>query len=166
VLIICSISYIYFSKKAEVFVKNLLPYLLIIAAMYSCNKRNDVGNPWNFSWSHKGTNYHASKADAYISPFDLSLGPNQVVAYVPSMPSYKLSIKLTSLNPGTYSIGAGNNIGYIDEAGFELQGVEGTVTIQANASNQLSGSFSAKLLQSPSDTTVINGSFINISLHP
>ena len=93
---------------------------------------------------------------------------NHIAASVPNLPrDHKISIYLTSLNQGSYNVSLSTNkVRYIDEAGYELGGAAGTVTITSNSNSKLSGNFAIKLINLSSDTTLLNGSFSNILLHP
>ena len=141
--------------------------LLSLMLVLSCNKSSGDDN-WNFSWTHQNNSYTASSANAYISQIDLDKGPNHIAASVASLTfDYKISIYLTSLNPSSYPVSLSTNtVRYIDDAGFELAGAAGTVTITSNSNSKLSGNFSIKLINPSSDTTLLNGSFANIPLHP
>ena len=147
--------------------KRIESFLVLAIVILSCNKSSDNDN-WSFAWTHTGNSYSATSANAYISQIDLDKGPNHIAASVPSVPrDYKISIYLTSLNQGSYSVSLSTNkVRYIDEAGYELGGAAGTVTITANSSSKLSGNFAVKLINLSSDTTLLNGSFANIPLHP
>ena len=147
--------------------KSIEAFFVFAIVILSCNKSSDNDN-WSFAWTHTGNSYSATSANAYISQIDLDKGPNHIAASVPSVPrDYKISIYLTSLNQGSYSVSlSANKVRYIDEAGYELGGAAGTVTITANSSSKLSGNFAVKLINLSSDTTLLNGSFSNILLHP
>jgi hypothetical protein len=134
----------------------------------SCNKDNPSTDPWSFNWTYQNAPHSATRADAYISQAGLGLGPNQIVAAISSpSPSYRISIRLSSLSPNSYSVSlTSNKFDYIDDSGNDLAGVQGNVTISSNANNKLSGSFSVNLINAASDTTAITGSFTNIDLHP
>jgi len=142
-------------------------FLTLAIVILSCNKSSDNDN-WSFAWTHTGNSYSATSANAYISQIDLDKGPNHIAASVPSVPrDYKISIYLTSLNQGSYSVSlSANKVRYIDDAGYELGRAAGTVTITSNSSSRLSGNFAVKLINLSSDTTLLNGSFANIALHP
>ena len=141
--------------------------LISLMLILSCNKSSDDNN-WEFSWTHKNNSYTASDANAYISQIDLGKGPNHIAASIASLPrDYKISIYLASLNPSSYSVSLSTNkVRYIDDAGYDLAGAAGTVTVTSNSNNKLSGNFSIKLINPSSDTTLLNGSFANITLHP
>ena len=147
--------------------KSIEAFLVFAIVILSCNKSSDNDN-WSFAWTHIGNSYSATSANAYISQIDLDKGPNHIAASVPSLPrDYKISIYLTSLNQGSYSVSLSTNkVRYIDDAGYELGGAAGTVTITSNSSSKLSGNFAVKLINLSSDTTLLNGSFANIPLHP
>ncbi|HEV8512229.1 MAG TPA: hypothetical protein VGQ59_03100 [Cyclobacteriaceae bacterium] len=70
----------------------------------SCNKDNPSTDPWSFNWTHQNVPHSATSADAYINQAGLALGPNQIVAAITSpSPSYRVSIRLSSLSPNSYS---------------------------------------------------------------
>ena len=142
-------------------------FLVLAIVILSCNKPSDNDN-WSFAWTHTGNSYSATSANAYISQIDLGKGPNHIAASVPNLArDYKISVYLTSLNQGSYSVSLSTNkVRYIDEAGYELGGAAGTVTITSNSNSRLSGSFAVKLINLSSDITLLNGSFSNILLHP
>ena len=140
---------------------------ILLMLILSCNKSSDDNN-WNFSWTHENNSHTASSANAYISQIDLAKGPNHIAASIAGLTTdYKISIYLTSLNPSSYSVSLSTNkVRYIDDSGYDLAGAAGTVTITSNSNSKLSGNFSIKLINPSSDTTLLNGSFANIPLHP
>lgn len=146
--------------------KTLTIFIFLILIL-ACNKPGDDNN-WDFSWTHKNNSYTASGANAYISQIDLDKGPNHIAASIASLArDYKISIYLTSLNLSSYLVSLSTNkVRYIDDSGYELAGAAGAVTITSNSNSKLSGNFSIKLINPSSDTTLLNGSFANIRLHP
>ena len=147
--------------------KSIEAFFVFAIVILSCNKSSDNDN-WSFAWTYIGNSYSATSANAYISQIDLDKGPNHIAASVPSLPrDYKISIYLTSLNQGSYSVSLSTNkVRYIDDAGYELGAAAGSVTITSNSNSKLSGNFAVKLINLSSDTTLLNGSFANIPLHP
>jgi hypothetical protein len=148
--------------------KKISIIITLMIIILSCNKDNDPDDSWSFNWSHQNVAHSATSADAYITQADLGLGPDQIVAFISSFsPYYRLSMRLSSLTPGSYAVSlASNKFDYVDDSGNNLAGAEGSVTISSNSNNKLSGSFSVKLINISSDTTSITGTFVNINLHP
>ena len=142
-------------------------FFVLAIVILSCNKPSD-DNEWSFTWTHQSSSHSATGANAYITQIDIDKGPNHIAVSDPSVPrDYKISIYLTSLNPGSYTVSLSTNkVRYIDDAGYELGGAAGTVNITSNASSKLSGNFAIKLINLSSDTTLLNGSFVGIPLHP
>jgi len=142
-------------------------FFILAIVILSCNKSSG-DDQWSFTWTHQSSSHSATSANAYISQIDLDKGPNHIAASDPSLPrNYKVSIYLTSLNPGSYSVSlTTNKVRYIDDAGYDLAGAAGTVIISSNSNSKLSGNFSMKLINASSDTTMLNGSFAGIPLHP
>jgi hypothetical protein len=142
-------------------------FFTLAIVILSCNKPSD-DDKWSFTWTHQSSSHSATSANAYISQIDLGKGPNHIAASDPSLPrDYRISIYLTSLNPGSYTVSLSTNkVRYIDDAGFELAGAAGTVIISSNSNSKLSGNFAMKLINASSDTTLLNGSFVDIPLHP
>ena len=148
--------------------KKIAIIFILMLTIVSCSKNNDSNDSWSFIRTHQNVSHSATSADAYISQVGLGLGPNQIVATISSSgPNYRVSMRLSSLSPNSYSVSlASNKFDYIDDSGNNLAGAQGTVTISLNSNNKLSGSFSIKLINASSDTTAIIGSFTNINLHP
>jgi len=141
----------------------IIAYGLSIIVL-SCNKDNNTES-WSFTWTHQNVSHTAVAADAYLSASGPIIGPNEIVATDRSIPTnnYRIDIKLSSLAPNTYSVGTvSNTFDYIDDLGFNLTSVQGTVTISLNSNSKLSGSFSVNL----NNTTTITGAFNKINLHP
>ncbi|HMK16837.1 MAG TPA: DUF6252 family protein [Chitinophagaceae bacterium] len=140
---------------------------LFAIVILSCNKPSD-DDKWSFTWTHQSTSHSATSANAYITQVDLGKGPNHIAASDPALPrDYRISIYLTSLSPGSYTVSlATNKVRYIDDGGYDLAGAAGNVTITSNSNSKLSGNFAMKLINASSDTTLLNGSFANIPLHP
>ena len=138
--------------------------------LLSCNKdNNDNSNDsWSFTWTHENVIHMATEAAAYITQAGVGMGSNQIIANIGTPGAQpRVSILLTSLNPDTYPVSVNTNrFDYVDDAGNDLRGAAGTVTISANSGNKLSGDFSVKLINPSSDTTMITGSFTDINVHP
>ena len=148
--------------------KKLAIIFNLMLTILSCGKDNDSTDSWSFNWTHQNVPHSATSADAYISQAGLGLGPNQIVASLSSSgPNYRVSMRLSSLNPNSYPVSLTfNKFDYVDDSGNDLAGAQGSVTISLNSNNKLTGSFSVKLINVSSDTTTITGSFTNINLHP
>ncbi len=156
------------AKKKTSAMKKIAVILTLVATILSCNKGNDSSDSPIFSWTHQNVFHLATSADAYISQAGLGVGPNQILAFVPSSsPNYRVSIRLSSFAPDTYAVSlTSNNFDYVDDSGNNLVGAQGHITISSNTNNKLSGSFIVKLINASSDTTDFVGLFANITLHP
>jgi hypothetical protein len=146
-------------------------FILLSLITFSCKKKEDtIDEISNFTWTYQNQAYTATSSAAYLSSFDLSLGPNHILAYlgVPGFgTSYKVSIRLSALNPTVYPVSFTSNIfEYIDDFGRNLGAVDGTVTILSNTGNKLKGSFDVKILRGIGDTAVLKGQFNNVDMKP
>ena len=147
--------------------KKFVVFLSLVFIIQSCSKDKKEKGSGSFTWNHRNVSHTATIADAYISQAGLGLGPNQIIANDGSTTFYRVSMRLSSLNPGSYAVSlTSNKFDYVDDLGFDLAGAQGTVTILSNSTNKLSGNFSVKLINASSDTTVITGAFSNILVHP
>jgi len=147
--------------------KNLAAIFILALIVQSCSKDNKKEDSASFTWVHLNVSHTATSADAYNSQAGLGLGPNQIIANNGTATSYRVSIRLSSLNPNSYAVSlTSNKFDYVDDAGYNLAGAKGTVTISSNSVNKLSGNFSVKLINASFDTTAITGSFSNIPVHP
>jgi len=113
---------------------------------------NNPGAVWGFTWTAGGTTV---KADSgfYFPQF------TNIIAYKNGA---SVNIILSSLNVGTYSISSatGNTLDYEDNSYHTYSATHGSVAISSNASNKMSGSFSASF--SGSVVTNISGEFSNL----
>src|SRR5438270_9263032 len=117
--------------------KHLIIFILAFTII-SCSKDNHSAGASSFIWTHQNISHSASGADAYVTQAGIGFGPNQIVAYISSMSAnYKLSIRLTSLIPGSYPVSlSSNKVDYIDDQGFNLAGTGGSVIISSNEDNK------------------------------
>jgi hypothetical protein len=147
--------------------KNIAAIFVLTLAFSSCFIDKRPTDPF-FNWTHQNVPHHTTDAQAYISQSGLGMGPNQIVAKITSSGVMdRVNIQLSSLSPNTYVVSLSTNkFYYVDDAGNILGGAGGSVTIWSNTGNKLSGNFSVKLINSSSDTTLIEGWFANIDLHP
>jgi len=148
--------------------KKITVIFTLFVTILSCNKDTHSNDSSSFTWTHQNVFHSATSADAYISQAGLGVGPNQILAFVTtSGPNYRVSIRLSSLNPNSYAVSlTSNKLDYVDDLGNNLAGAQGSVTISSNANNKLSGSFSVKLINASFDTTAFIGLFTNITVHP
>jgi hypothetical protein len=138
--------------------------LILLSCSKDSNKSNDS---WSFTWTHENVIHMATGAAAYVTQAGVGLGSNQIIATMGNSSQPRVSIQLSSLNPNSYPVSVSTNrFDYVDDAGNDLRGAAGTVTISANSGNKLSGDFSVKLINPSSDTTMITGSFTDINVHP
>lgn len=146
--------------------KNLLGSLSLVLILFSCSKDEKKNDPMIFTWTHLGVSHNATTADAYISQAGLGLGPNQILANNGTTTFFRVSIRLSSLNAGSYTISSANKVDYVDDAGFNQVATGGTVTIQSNSNNKISGLFTVTLTDASSNTSTLTGQFSNVTVHP
>lgn len=146
--------------------KNLIAYSCLALFLFSCSKDEKKNDPMIFTWTHLSVSHNATTADAYISQAGLGLGPNQILANNGSATFFRVSIRLSSLNAGSYNISSVNKVDYVDDAGFNQVATTGTVTIQSNSNNRLSGLFTVTLTDPSSNNSTLTGQFSNIVVHP
>lgn len=146
--------------------KNLIAYSCLTLFLFSCSKDEKKNDPMIFTWTHLSVSHNATTADAYISQAGLGLGPNQILANNGSATFFRISIRLSSLNAGSYTISSVNKVDYVDDAGFNQVATSGTVTIQSNSNNRLSGLFTVTLTDPSSNNSTLTGQFSNIVVHP
>jgi len=129
-------------------------FFILAIVMLSCSKPSD-DDKWSFTWTHQTSSHTATSANASITQIDLGKGPNHIAASDATLTrDYRISIYLTSLNPGSYAVSLSTNkVRYIDDGGYELAGAAGNVTITSNSNSKLSGNFAMKLINASSDTT-------------
>lgn len=136
--------------------------------LLSCSKDSNTSNDsWGFTWTHENVRHMATEAAAYATQAGVGMGSNQIIATMGTGSQSRVSIQLSSFDPNSYPVSVSTNrFDYVDDAGNDLRGAAGTVTISANSGNKLSGDFSVKLINPASDTTLITGSFTDINVHP
>lgn len=142
-----------------------------ILSSSSCNKTGDSDSkpPSNFTWTYYNSTYKADLCSAYVN-YDLA--PFLIMAITgTNFNTYftqKISITLTSFNPGDYSFVPGpgsSRLEYIDVLGYVHSGVSGTLTITSYTNNLMSGNFSA-VMAGPSGNETITGNFTNVRVRP
>lgn len=150
-------------------------FLFLVSASFvfsSCKKSNDKRSPVIFTWTHGGNTYNPSFSSAFLGT-GYTFTPFHIVAGFGTYPSGfvpRVDFHLTSFNTGTYTIAPSpatvNTLRYIDDGGFILEGISGTINITVNANNLLSGNFSVTLTDPSSATSSLTGSFANITISP
>ncbi len=152
-----------------------LAAMTIFAILFiSCGKNNDddtpPANPNSFTWTFQGNNYTATQDTAFTS----GLGLAPFVIYAGTGSSYLLYVRrlffyLSSFNPGTYTFGlppgASNTFSYLDDAGINWSGINGSFIITTNSGGRMSGSFSGEL-SGPGGNLPVSGSFSNMPVKP
>lgn len=146
--------------------------LLLVAAIFlsfQCTKKYDTDEPQSsFVWSFQNNTYAATLDTAYTQGFGLS--PFYIVAisgthFVTNF-NRKIDFTLTSFNPGSYTISLSTNkLHYIDDAGFNWDGISGTLNITSNVNNRMSGNFTA-MMNGPSSNIPISGNFDHVPVKP
>jgi hypothetical protein len=108
---------------------------------------------------------------AFLSGHGLAIIPISIIAGfqgVSNTISRRVEFNLTSFNVGSYNIGplpgSPNRLSFIDDAGFNLNGISGTLNITANSNNYLTGNFSITMIDASSVTSQLTGSFANMSV--
>jgi hypothetical protein len=138
----------------------VITIILFSLFFISCKKQDSNAN--TFVWTFKSKNYSASWDNAYLS----SRSPTPIIVAgigANINPNIRVSISLTSFNPGTYTFGSGgNSFYYIDDNGNNLNTISGTTTITANTNNRLSGTFNATLADISGSQNLVSGSFTNV----
>jgi len=140
-------------------------FLLLSCICYSCKKADPVTGPGSFSWTINSSTTTASWDSAFVR----SMGTTPLIMAGKgsggSITNPQLVISIASFNIAMYSIGSGNEIEYIDDAGNTYFGISGTVNITAYSNSRLSGLFSASLA-GPSGSFSITGEFANVPVAP
>jgi hypothetical protein len=137
----------------------------------SCKKSNDA-EPGSFTWTHAGKTFQAMAFAAFPNPsyffteFNVLAGYGDFATHV----ERRVTFHLNSFAVGSYTIVAYpapvNIFDYVDDAGFNLAGISGTVNITSNVNNLLSGNFSVTLVNASSATSLITGSFTDVPIKP
>ena len=141
----------------------LLLSLNTALVLFSCSKSGGSNDPVkNFTWTYDGVTYSTAVDTALIQ----TPGPYVIIAVNGSSflnAASRVYISPTSFAIGTYTLNAGgNSLLYIDEQGYNLAGVSGSLNITANSNSRLSGNFSATLSHPAGGTKPISGSFTNV----
>jgi len=163
-------------KKSNNFLFNPVFIFFIVIALYSCHKSNDTAaTEGNFVWTHKAVTTSTNTDTAFVSVSGLAYPPYTILAGFPRS-SYSSAIQkrvefnLTSFNAGTYTItsgaGAANKMNYIDDAGYNLNGISGTITITVNSGNKISGNFSCMVVDGAAVSSQLSGNFTNMVVNP
>src|SRR5262245_35859995 len=100
----------------------------LVLILLSCSKDSDKSNDsWSFTWTHENVVHMATGAAAYATQAGVGLGSNQIIATMGTSSQPRVSIQLSSLNPGSYPVSVNTNrFEYIDDAGNDLRGATGT----------------------------------------
>jgi hypothetical protein len=145
--------------------------LMVSFIFYACNKADDSSGQSNnqFQWTHKGVTHTTNIYDtAYITSRGLSILPYTILAGT-GLRIYtiarRVQFQLSSFNVGSYTIGpsgSANILYFIDDDGFDLEGVSGTLVITSNSNNRMSGNFSVTLRDAYAVSTQLTGSFADM----
>lgn len=148
--------------------KRFFYFLLFIAAVVvfiSCKKSPVTDNTRSFTWTCRDTTYTAGWDSAFIR----SMATTPIIFAGKGQGSFfsnkQLAISIASFSTGTYSIGSGNEVEYIDNTGNVFFGISGTVNITTYANNRISGSFAADVA-GPTGSFPISGNFTNTPVAP
>lgn len=140
---------------------------LLFFTFLACKKSDHSTYAESFTWVFADTNYTANFRSAFISSMSIT-GPLIVAGTGNSLINHGTgpSITIPSFNLGTYTFVSGTNtrIHYIDDAGFVLESISGTIAITENLNSRLSGNFSATLIDILGVIHTITGSFTNIPI--
>lgn len=144
--------------------------LVLSFVFYACNKGDDSYGQNNnqFQWTHKGVTHTTIYDTAYITPQGLSILPYMILAGK-GLRIYTIEksvvFHLSSFNVGAYTIGpagAANVLYFTDDAGFNLEGVSGTLNITTYSNSHITGSFSVTVRDGSAVTTQLTGSFTDM----
>lgn len=157
--------------------KSSFSIVLIVSAsfvFYACNKSSDSSfNPSDnqFQWTYSGVAHTTTYDTAFLTSHGLGIIPISIIAGFqgPSnVISRRVEFNLTSFNTGIYSIGPSpsspNRLSFIDDAGFNLNGVSGSLNITSNSNNYLTGNFTTTVSNGSGVTSELTGSFANMSI--
>lgn len=134
-------------------------FLLLGCICCSCKKSDPATGPSSFTWTVNSSTSTASWDSAFVR----SMGTTPLI--IAGKGSSQLVISIASFNTAMYSIGSGNEIEYIDDAGNTYFGISGTVNITVYSNSRLSGLFSASLA-GPSGSFSISGEFAYVPVVP
>lgn len=147
----------------------------IALAFCACSKSNSSASPGadNFIWLHNSVNHTTNLDTAFLSGYGLSIPPYTLIAGYPRPPfSFQVRVQftLTSFDVGNYTINSSptspNRLTYTDDAGNDLNGTSGTLSITANNGNYLTGNFSTTVINASSVTSQLTGNFTNMPIKP
>lgn len=140
---------------------------IFLLSLVACKKSDQSAAVNSFTWKYDDSNYIANFKTAYISSISIT-GPIIIAGTGNSIMSKGTgpSMTIPSLNVGTYTIGSNpnNQIQYIDDEGFALQSINGTINITENTGSSLSGNFTATLIDATSVNHPLTGSFTQIPI--
>ena len=156
--------------------KSLICIVLLGSFVFwSCSKSNDTSSQNivnSFTWIHGGNTYKATIDTAFLGA-GYTITPFHIIAGFGTFPlgfNRRIDFHLTSFAVGAYTIvpspATVNTLQYIDDAGFNLEGISGNLTITGNSNNLLSGNFSLTLINGSAVTSPMSGSFTNMSIRP
>ena len=158
-----------FMKTSSTALFSFLPLLLICFIYYSCTKpiEDNSQSTNQFQWTHKGILHTTVYDTAYITSQGLSVLPHTLLAGTQRINTIvgRVTFQLTAFNVGTYNIGPGpaaNLIYYIDDDGFNLKGVSGTLNITAYDNSRITGNFLVTLVDGSAVNTQLTGSFTDM----
>jgi hypothetical protein len=145
--------------------------LMSLFLLSSCKKSNDA-DQGSFTWTHAGKTFQPPVYAAYLGT-GYTFTPFHIIAGFGNFPSgfdRRVDFHLTSFTVGSYTIvlspSTANTLDYIDDAGFNLAGTSGTLNITANANNRMSGNFSVTVINPAMATSLMTGSFTDITINP
>lgn len=140
----------------------------------SCKKSGDnsSSNKHSFTWTTGGKNFTPTIDTAFLRP-SFTTTPYHIIAGFGTFPSrfdQRIDFHLSSFAAGSYTISSGsgavNTLYYIDDAGYNLEAISGTLNITASSNNLISGNFSVVLINPSRATSTMTGKFTNVSVVP
>jgi hypothetical protein len=153
--------------KTRVFSLSFYITITFLVSLLACKKSDQAEAVNSFTWTYEDSNYIANFRTAYISSISIT-GPIIIAGTGNSIMSKGTgpSITIPSLNVGSYPIGANpnNQIQYIDDEGFALQSIAGTINITENTGSRLSGNFTATIIDATSVNHSLTGIFTQIPI--
>jgi hypothetical protein len=153
-------------KSSACFVLPLLVCFIFCACHKPYPSNNQSTN--QFQWTHKGVTHTTVYDTAYMTSQGLSALPYMLLAGT-GLRIYTIArsveFHLNSFNVGTYTIGpsgSANVLYFVDDNGFNLIGVSGTVNITAYSNSRITGNFSVTMLDGSAVTSQLTGSFTDM----
>ncbi len=136
---------------------------IIVSFLFSCSKSDNENTEGSFKWTYEGTTYTADIDTAFMTRY----GSPTIVAGSGTAwlaMGRRIITSLTSFNAATYAFGAGssNDFEYIDDGGFNLSGISGTLTITSSSTSAISGNFSVTLIDRFGSNKPITGTFTDL----